>query len=273
MNHASLLRLLALLFSVSMLSCMSLVHRVTFMPDTKTVVPAAALPPDTELVALRTEDNVTIQALKFNRPASDKAVLFFHGNAGNIYGWMSYGERLRRMGFTALLVEYRGYGQSGGKPSEAGVYLDAEAAFAYVHKTLGYASKDIALFGYSLGTAVAVNLAQHKELHGLILAGSVASWGALFDSFLDGMSTFMDEGMFNSIGKARNISCPILIIHGTRDWLAPYEHAEALSRAFPGPKTFVSIRGGHHNDLAYAHRAEFWGAIATFLRRGGAPRP
>lgn len=273
MNHRSRLAVLALLLSVSTISCLSLVNRLTFMPDRKTVLPASALPPDTELVAIRTEDNVMIQALKFNNPSSDKALLFFQGNAGNIYTWRGYGTRLRSMGFTVLLVSYRGYGGSEGTPTEAGVYLDAEAAFAYVNQTLKYASKDIVVIGKSLGTAVAVNVAQHKDLRGLILVAPVSSWNDLADSFLDGLSVLIGKKMFDSIGKINNISCPILIIHGDNDELAPYEQGRALFDRYRGRRAFVTIKGGMHNTLEHTHPAEFWGAVRDFLHgRSSGPR-
>lgn len=271
------LRLLALLLSIGMLSCMSLVHHFSFMPGAKIGLSTAKPWPDAEIVWLKTEDNVTLQAVQFNageshNPGSHMAIIYFHGNAQDLAAWASRGAALRRrLDATVLVVDYRGYGQSGGKPTEAGLYLDAEAAFAHVNKTLGYPSQDIVLFGLSLGTAVAVNLAQRKELGGLILEGAVSSWGAVFDSFLDGISTFMSEGMFDSIGKINNVSCPLLMLHGTRDWVAPYEHAQALFNVFRGrQKTFVTIEGGHHVDLS--RYPDYWPSIRTFLHRDAPPR-
>ena len=99
-------------------------------------------------------DDIKLHAFYFPRPAHNRAVLFLHGNAGNASHRLPHAQQLANLGFNVLLLEYRGYGKSGGSPSEQGVYRDAKAALEYLIKTRGFPKERIFIFGRSIGTAV-----------------------------------------------------------------------------------------------------------------------
>ncbi|NQX84295.1 MAG: alpha/beta fold hydrolase, partial [Mycoplasmataceae bacterium] len=108
-------------------------------------------------------------------PTSSKIIIYFHGNGGNIYGYVRTASQLRDCGAAVLLVDYRGYGKSKGKPSEIGVYRDGRATLRYAVEELKYKHGDVIIFGFSLGTAIACQIAQGLSLGGMVLVAPMTS--------------------------------------------------------------------------------------------------
>jgi hypothetical protein len=200
-------------------------------------------------------------------------LLWFHGNAGNI------GDRLeilmllhRRFRLHILLFDYRGYGQSEGKPSEEGLYRDARAALAHLRRHSRVQPDRIVYFGQSLGGAVAVELATRESPTGLILEAPFASVRAMGKTVLPFLPISLLVGdQFNSLERIAHVRAPLLILHGDRDEVVPFAQGQDLYRAANQPKTFLRIPGAGHNDLMDSGAAACLEAWHRFLEGLGNP--
>ncbi len=176
--------------------------------------------------------------------------LLLHGNAGNVTLLADTLRVLnRRHGLAVLALDYRGYGRSEGKPTEAGVLLDARAARRWLAEKEGIAESDVVLMGFSLGGGVAVDLAAADGARGLILANTFTSLPDVAQQHLSWlpMSWLMTMRM-NSAEKIKGYRGPLLLSHGDADEVIPYEQGLELYRAANEPKRLVTVRGGKHND-------------------------
>jgi uncharacterized protein len=176
--------------------------------------------------------------------------LLLHGNAGNVTLLAETLRTLnRRHNLAVLALDYRGFGKSAGKPSEYGLYQDARAARRWLAEQEQIAETDVILMGVSLGGAVAVDLAAKDGARGLVLSNTFTSLPAAAQHQLPWlpMGLFLSTRM-NSLAKIKEYQGPLLVSHGDADEVAPYEQGQALFEAAPGPKRFVTSRGGKHND-------------------------
>lgn len=202
--------------------------------------------------------------------ADGKAILYFHGNDGNVSTSVSETALLRELGFPVLVVDYRGYGASdGGSPTEASVYEDAEAALAQL---VGWEidPREIYVYGHSLGAAIAIELAvRHPELGGLIVESGFTS---IYDmARREPQYRIYPVGLllnprFDSISKVSRLELPVLYIHGTADAVVPYQMGEALYERSGGHKRLVTVRGGGHDDNAAVAPALLRAALLELTR-------
>lgn len=195
-------------------------------------------------------------------------VLYLHGNFRNISYNLENALRYRALGSNLLLVDYRGYGKSsGGKPSEAKVYEDAEAAWQYLVRQRGVKPQQLFIYGHSLGGAVAIDLAlRHPEAAGLITESTFTSMQAMGELKYD----FLPAGLllnqrFESLQKIPQLKIPVLLIHGTWDQKVPVSMAQQLFEAAPQPKTLVMIEGGEHSNNAAVGWVEYRDAVSAFI--------
>jgi pimeloyl-ACP methyl ester carboxylesterase len=197
-------------------------------------------------------------------------VLYLHGNDLNIGASVEPVARFRRMGFSVLVVDYRGYGRSGGSfPSESQVYEDAEIAWNYLVRELHADPGRTVIYGHSLGGAIAIDLAlHHREAAGLILEGTFTSihdiariryWMFPIDGFLN--------QRFNALGRVPKLRVPVLFIHGTADTDVPYTMSEQLFAAAREPKELTLIAGGAHEDSATVAQSRYTDAVLDFTRK------
>jgi fermentation-respiration switch protein FrsA (DUF1100 family) len=190
--------------------------------------------------------------------------LFMHGNAGNITGLAESLSILSRWhGLAVMTFDYRGYGRSEGRPSEEGILQDARAARAWLAERTGVGERDIVLMGRSLGGAVALDLAAKDGARGLVLASTFTSLpdvGAFHMRWLP-TRLLMTERL-DSLAKIKDYHGPILISHGDADTVIPYDHGLKLYGAANGPKRFITIYGGDHND---PQSDEYRAALDEFL--------
>lgn len=194
-------------------------------------------------------------------------VLYFHGNAGNATGRVLFHAGLLRLGVNVLVAEYRGYGESEGVPDEEGVYRDADGFYAYARDTLGIAPERLTLYGHSLGSAVAIDLASRKPAAGLIVEGaltSVPDRGQELYPYLP--ITMMAKNRFASIEKIGRVAMPKLFLHALDDEVIPIAHGRRLFETALPPKVFQELRGGHNAPYQRDARI-FFSAIGTFLGR------
>jgi len=202
-------------------------------------------------------------------------VLFLHGNASTVASRMNvkHYTRLRELGLSVLAPEYRGYNGLEGVPSEAGVAADARAGYDYLRNREGVPAERLAIFGWSLGAAVAIELASTVESRGVVLEGAPASivdiGQAQYPMF---PIRWIVRNPFNAIDKVGGIRAPLLFLHSPEDTVIPFKEGRRLFDAAPSPKTFVEVRGGHI-ESSEIDRDVFYGAVRAFLQASAtAPR-
>lgn len=242
-----------------------LVNTLAFHPSR--AIPSLSSPPGIEEVTFKASDGTRLQAFLRQHPANKRLVLFFHGNAGNAYGRLGDLDRLSEAtASSVLLLSYRGYGKSDGAPSEHGVYLDAEAALIYAHDKLGFSEQQIFLLGRSLGSAVAINLAQHHKFAGLILVSPFTSGRDMARGMGLGWLAGIAGNPLDSIDKIANIKSPALFIHGDADRVIPIEMGRRLFEAYPNEqKVFRKVAGVGHNNIVAIAGESYWMWMRTFM--------
>ncbi len=192
-------------------------------------------------------------------------VLFFHGNAGNISHRLDSIATFHRLGLSVFIIDYRGYGQSEGRPTERGTYLDAEAAWRYLVQERQIRPTEIVLFGRSLGGAVAAWLAEQQRPAALILEStftSVPDVAAQSYPFLP--VRLLSRIHYDTLERLPKIDCPVLVIHSPDDRLIPYSHGRRLLAAAKEPKAFIALRGGHNEGFIIAG-PEYEAKLAEFI--------
>jgi len=197
-------------------------------------------------------------------------LLYLHGNGDNMSANVSKAAWLQSLGFSILMIDYRGYGLSDGDfPSETQVYADAEVAWDYLTQDLGMAPDDVIVFGHSLGGAIAIELAtRHPEMAGLIVEGS-------FTSILDMSNRTKNYGFlpidllltqrFDSLKKVRSLSVPVLYVHGTADDAVPSDMSATLYAETPSPKELLWVPGAGHTNVADVGHKAYGEAIARLV--------
>ncbi|MFA5937705.1 MAG: alpha/beta hydrolase [Candidatus Paceibacterota bacterium] len=211
------------------------------------------------------QDGVKLQ-LWFMEPAKKDAplVLFFHGNGGNISGRTAKAQLLHTLGCGVLLVSYRGYAKSGGKPSEQGLYLDAQSVFDWAQHEFKPAKT--VFYGESLGTAVATELAVRRHADALILESpftSALEMGRLFFPWLPVKLLLSQK--YDTLSKISAIRCPLLALHSRQDGLVPFGMGRRVYEAANQPKTFAELSGGHNDGWSVAN-ATYVKALSSFLK-------
>ena len=220
-----------------------------------------------EDVRLTTADGILLHG--WFVPGEGAATLvWFHGNAGNIAHRVdNIVELNERLGVSILIFDYRGYGRSDGSPSEQGTYLDAEAALAYLASRDDSQGTKTVLFGRSLGCAVALEMANRHPVDGLILESAFTSIPAMAKKhypFFPGIGALV-KTRYDSLSKIGGVTAPILVLHGGRDDIAPFEMGQELFEAANEPKRFHAIPGAGHNDTYAVGGTPYFDAIGAFL--------
>jgi fermentation-respiration switch protein FrsA (DUF1100 family) len=207
-----------------------------------------------EDVSLEATDGVRVHGW-FVPGESSRVLLYFHGNAGNISHRLHSIREFHELGLTVFIIDYRGYGQSGGTSTEAGLYRDAEAAWRYLTEDRGIASKDVVLFGRSLGASVASWLAMREDAGALIVDSAFTSVPNIGQDAYPWLPVrLLSRFKHPTREYVASSKCPVLVVHSRDDEIIPFHHGEAVFTAASEPKTFLEIRGGH-ND-AYARSTE-----------------
>ena len=225
-------------------------------------------------VTFRTEDGLNLHGWfvpgKKSSPDEDlHTLLWFHGNAGNINHRLGNIKMLHeRVPVNVFIIDYRQYGRSEGKISEKGTYIDARAALAHLHSRKEINQEKIIFFGRSLGSAVAVELALKEKCRALILETpftSILEMGKKLYPFLP--VSLLLKTKYDSLSKIRNIKVPILIMHGDKDDLVPFEHGKRLYDMANEPKEFYTIPGAGHNDTHIVGGDEYFDVIRNFVKK------
>lgn len=242
-----------------------LFDRFVFFPSPGIDFEPEALGIEAEEAFLVTEDGVRIHAFYLPAPGSTRALLFLHGNAGNASHRLPNADALRRLGLHVLLLDYRGYGRSEGRPSESGVYADARAGLRHLVEERGFPRDRIVLFGRSLGGAVAVDLASRERVAGVILESTFSSAADVARDAFGPPGAWLARGRFDSLRKIGRVRAPLLFLHGDRDDIIDIELGRRLFEAAPEPKRFTVIPGAGHNDTVESGGRPYWTELRRFL--------
>ena len=204
-----------------------------------------------------------------NDDANAPVVLYFHGAGWNLTGSVTRIDRWRKLGFSVLAIDYRGFGQSAAvAPTEASAYEDAEAAWAYLGKLAPGRKRFIV--GHSLGGAIAAELAlRHPEASGLVLEATFTSVRDMAEQSAWGflpVALILTE-KFDTLAKIGELKVPVLLTHGTRDTVVPVQMSRRLYEAAHAPKKLVVVEGAGHHNLSGAGFDAYRAAIAELFKR------
>ena len=251
-------------------------ERMLFLPEHlgSTIPPVVAGTPGRD-IWLTAEDGTRIHSWLFEVQGERPVVILFHGNAGHIGHRIPLAAGLVSRQLSVLLMDYRGYGRSEGRPSERGLYLDAAATYGLVVDRLG-SPKNVVLFGRSLGAAVAAHIAASRRVGCLVLEAPFTSLdeiAAAVYPFLPSVLFRRLRGRFDTLTKISRVSSPVLVIHGTRDRIVPTRMGEAIYRAAPEPHTWFPVEGAGHNDVHYVGGDDYFDRIACFIQEALAQGP
>jgi fermentation-respiration switch protein FrsA (DUF1100 family) len=208
--------------------------------------PAMMQVPELQVVTLRTRDGLDLVAW-YGAPHEGKpTVLSFHGNGDFIGANAAFARLLLDRGYGVLLTSYRGYSGNPGSPTEAGLYDDGRAAMDFLEARRAA----IVLHGFSLGSAVAVQMATERKVSGLILdAPFTAAVDVAASAYPFVPVHLLMHDRFDSLAKIGAITVPIFVTHGTRDEVVPAAQFDRIYEAIKGPKTRRRVEGATHNDL------------------------
>lgn len=220
-----------------------------------------------QALTLSTADGEALTGWFIPASAARGTLLYLHGNGGNIGHRLDQIEVFHRLGLNVLIIDYRGYGASSGKPSEEGTYQDALAAWNYLTQEKRLAPERVVVFGESLGGSVAAWLAARHTPAGLVIYASFTSVPemaqALYPMF---PASRLARYRYDTRAALRGVNCPVLILHSPEDEIIPFSHGQALLAAAREPKRLVELRGGH-NDALQVGREVYTREIGAFLQQ------
>jgi len=242
--------------------------RLLYYPD----MPSRALeasPADIGLaydtVRLTAGDGTRLHAWFVPATTARGTLLFNHGNAGNIAHRLDSISLFHSLGLNVLIFDYRGYGESDGKPSEKGTYLDVKAAWDYLLEERMISPEEIIIFGRSLGAAMAADLASQHPSAGVILESAFTSVPDMAASLYPWLPVrLLSRYRYNNMDKVERITSPLLVVHSREDDIIPYAHGEQLFIHANEPKQFLELRG-RHNDGYHVSRKVYTKAMQQFL--------
>lgn len=194
------------------------------------------------------EPGVRINGLHFYVKDPLGLILYFHGNSRSIKGWAKYARDFYRYGYDVVLVDYRGFGKSTGKRSEAKMLSDMQ--FVYQRLAQQYHEHHILVYGRSIGSGFAAKIASENSPRYLILDAPYYNFKKVVKRFLPLLPVkYVLRYHLRTDRWIRHVNCHTYIIHGTKDWLIPVRHSEKLQQLNPGKITLLRINGGGHNNL------------------------
>jgi fermentation-respiration switch protein FrsA (DUF1100 family) len=224
---------------------------LVFRPTGEIVATPAALDLPFDDITLTASDGTRLNGWYIPAPDARGALLFFHGNAGNISNRLDSIQIFHGLGLSVFIIDYRGYGRSEGALSIPGSALDALAAWRWLTEVKKVRGDKIVVFGRSLGGAIAMELMRQVKPKALILESTFSSLpeAAVKVSFLAPLARLVLGDVWNSAEAASALTVPTLCIHSPDDWSVPYSLGRRLYDAVASEKAFVEIRGGHNEGF------------------------
>jgi len=218
-----------------------------------------------ESVSFETSDRIKLSGWFVPSESARGVILFCHGNAGNISHRLDSIQIFHQLGLDVFIFDYRGYGQSEGKPTEQGTYKDAEAAWRYLIEERQVKPNEVIIFGRSLGGAVASWLAQSHTPGGLILESTFTS----LPDIAAGLYPYLPVRLllrfeYNTAESLGSINCPVLIVHSRDDEIMPFSHGRQLFEIARAPKQFLEISGTHNEGFTTSGK-RYKDGLHTFI--------
>ena len=241
-----------LTYAVWGLGLLLLQSRLLYRPTREVSLTPAELRLAYQPVAFPSSDGVRLTG--WYVPAKDArfTVLLCHGNGGNIMHLLDSVGLFHDLRLNCFVFDYRGYGQSTGRPAEAGTYLDAQAAYDWLTGVKGIPAQQIILLGRSLGGSIAAHLAHRASAGGLVLESAFTSCGdvaAMLYPYLPVRLFTRFFFRYDTLAYVQGVHCPVLVMHSREDELVPFELAARLFEAANEPKRLVEICGSHNEGF------------------------
>jgi len=194
--------------------------------------------------------------------------VWFHGNAGNISHLLENIKLLHDLvGVQLFIFDYREYGRSQGRISREGTFRDATAAYQYVTATRGVPAPDVVLFGRSLGTALATDLAIQQTCRCLILESAFTNSSEMAKMMAPFLFDWRPSIPYDNLGKIAKVKVPVLVIHGSHDEIIPVDMGRRVFAAANSPKDLYIIHGAHHNDTYVVGGKDYFARLRAFIHR------
>lgn len=248
-----------------------------YFPDKKISANPAQVGLNYEPVSLRTSDGVALSGWFAPAPNPRATVLFCHGNAGNISHQLDRLTLYHNLDLNVLVFDYRGYGKSHGRPSEQGLYRDAEAAWTYLTSTRHIPPDKIVVVGHSLGGPVAAHLASQHRPGALVLESTFTSMDDEVAAKAANLPVgSLVKGDFQTADFISKVHCPLLVVHSTQDTLVPYALGRQLFERANPPKQFLEITGTHNDGFLTSggtYTAGFEWFLNTYMLRAESKSP
>jgi fermentation-respiration switch protein FrsA (DUF1100 family) len=206
-------------------------------------------------VSLTTSDNERLHGWYVPATNPRGVLLFFHGNAGNISHRLDSIRIFHELDLDILIIDYRGYGQSTGKATEQGTYLDAQAAWDYLVDTRGIPADRIIVFGRSLGGAIGAWLGVQNTPAAVIIESSFSSGVDIARRLYPFLPVHLLTRLKYPVADyASQLNCPVLVVHSRHDEIIPFSMGQAIYAAVQQEKTFLELRGDHNNGFLISQR-------------------
>jgi abhydrolase domain-containing protein 17 len=234
--------------------------RQIFIPQYATNAP---LPTPPIVLPVTPTENITL--VHYPKPQAQYTILYSHGNGETLGDVYPYLQQLKNLGFNVVAYDYRGYGASSpGAPAETKTYADITAAYRYTRETLKVPADHLIVFGRSVGSGPSTYLASTQPIGGLILESAFTSVFRVVIPF-----PLLPFDKFPNRDRLAKITVPVLIIHGDRDEVIPFQHGQTLYQTAPGPKQFLAVPNAGHNDVSIIGGTSYTNAIRSFTDRLG----
>jgi fermentation-respiration switch protein FrsA (DUF1100 family) len=228
--------------------------------------------PDGMTVSVVTADSVVLRGWYLPPdPAPENsekapAIIWFYGNMETVEGIAPFLIRFRPPGMGLLVLDYRGYGTSEGRPTEEGVYLDAEAAWDYLTNRPEIDPTRIGVFGRSIGSAVALHLATERPVRALVLDSPLSSAREMARLHYKFLPTFMTRLKLDNLSRAERLTIPLIVFHGTDDWITPIAMGRRIAE-LGRAEELIEIQGAGHNDTQFIGGDAYVARFQEFLER------
>lgn len=212
-----------------------------------------------EIIKLSAGGN-RISAIHLVNPKAKYTFLVSHGNAEDLGVLLPFLQALYAQGFSVLSYDYQGYGTSEGSPTESNTYADVQAAYKYLIEKKKVPAKQIIVFGRSLGSGPSIELAAKLPVGGLILEAPFLTTFRVITR----IPLFVIDKYRNN-DKIPHVKVPVLIMHGTRDEVIPFQHGAALAKLSRMKTDFYPIQDAHHNDVLLIAGDAYWEMIHNYI--------
>lgn len=224
--------------------------RSLYQPTRDVVYTPADIGLEYEGITLNTPDGQRLSAWYIPAEDAKQTVLFCHGNAGNISHRLDTLRMFNELGLNCLIVDYRGYGQSTGRPTEKGTLIDILTGFEWLTEEKGIKSQQIILFGRSLGGSIAAIIAKDVDPGSVVLESAFTSFDDIGFHFYPWLPVHLFSRFnYNTLEAVKQVNSPVLVIHSPEDEMVPFKFGEQIFDAANEPKQFAELKGGHNEGF------------------------